>query len=151
MANLLLTARFSHSRHLLQPSQQPLPRLQNAARLMRQHLRGTNAKGAPHPHPPTPPLPPTNASRLLHTTRLLLWGGGSLTIGLGARSWWAGHRGGLVHCEGSRLAVRKEQEEEKAEEQHFDWQRLWAYLEPHLWELIGAVCVSASFRQGNPQ
>nr|XP_016923824.1 mitochondrial potassium channel ATP-binding subunit [Drosophila suzukii] len=129
-----------YSRHLLQPSQQPLPRLQNAARLMRQHLRGTSAKGAPHP--PTPPLPPTNASRLLHTTRLLLWGGGSLTIGLGARCWWAGHRGALVHCEGSRLAVRKEQEEEKAEEQHFDWQRLWAYLEPHLWELIGAVCAA---------
>ncbi|XP_017065191.1 mitochondrial potassium channel ATP-binding subunit [Drosophila eugracilis] len=127
------------SRHLLQPSQQPLPRLQNAARLMRQHLRGTNVKGAPQPPMPTPP--PTNASRLLHTTRLLLWGGGSLSIGLGARSWWAGHRGPIVHCEGSRLAIRKE-EEEPAESIPFDWQRLWAYLEPHIWELIGAVCAA---------
>lgn len=123
------------SRHLLQPTQQPLPRLQNAARLMRQHLRGTNA-----PQPPA--IPPTNASRLLQTTRLLVWGGGSLAIGLGARSWWAGHRGAIVHCEGSRLAIRKEEEEDTSSDQHFDWKRLWTYLEPHLWELIGAVCAA---------
>lgn len=127
---------LSRSRHLLQPTQQPLPRLQNAARLMRQHLRGTNAKTTP----PAIPISPTKASRLLHTTRLLLWGGGSLTLGLGVRSWWAG-RGAIAHCEGSRLAVRQEPEEE-LEDQKFDWLRLWSYLEPHLWELIGAVCVS---------
>ncbi|XP_017024317.1 mitochondrial potassium channel ATP-binding subunit [Drosophila kikkawai] len=125
------------SRHLLQPTQQPLPRLQNAARLMRQHLRGTNAKaGATSTTPAGIP-----ATRLLHTTRLLLWGGGSLTLGLGARSWWAG-RGHIVHCEGSRLAVRKEPLEEDQDKEKFDWLRLWSYLEPHLWELIGAVCAA---------
>lgn len=120
------------SRHLLQPTSQPLPRLQNAARLMRQHWRGT---------PPTP-TPPSNATRLLHTTRLLLWGGGSLALGMGARSWWAG-RGCVVHCDGTRLAQREVPEiDVDARAEKFDWRKLWSYLEPHLWELIGAVCAA---------
>ncbi|KAH8265120.1 hypothetical protein KR026_010560, partial [Drosophila bipectinata] len=123
------------SRHLLQPTSQPLPRLQNAARLIRQHWRGT------HCTPPTP-MPPSNATRLLHTTRLLLWGGGSLALGMGARSWWAG-RGCVVHCEGNRLALREVPEiDEDAKAEKFDWRKLWSYLEPHLWELIGAVCAA---------
>ncbi|XP_017086984.2 mitochondrial potassium channel ATP-binding subunit [Drosophila bipectinata] len=123
------------SRHLLQPTSQPLPRLQNAARLIRQHWRGT------HTTPPTP-MPPSNATRLLHTTRLLLWGGGSLALGMGARSWWAG-RGCVVHCEGNRLALREVPEiDEDAKAEKFDWRKLWSYLEPHLWELIGAVCAA---------
>ncbi|KAH8420469.1 hypothetical protein KR009_010681, partial [Drosophila setifemur] len=130
-----------YRRHLLQLPQ-PLPRLQNAARLMRQHLRGHATppkKATPLPQP----IPaPTNAARLLHTTRLLLWGGGSLAMGVGLRSWAAG-RAGLVHCEGSRLASLKKEEEPELETDHkFDWLRLWEYLEPHLWELIGAVCAA---------
>ncbi|XP_068154904.1 mitochondrial potassium channel ATP-binding subunit [Drosophila tropicalis] len=129
----------STSRHLLQqlplpriggPSQTGTGRLQNATRLIRQHMTTSRP-------PPPPACPaPANASRLLQTCKALLCVGGSLTMGMGLRNWTA-------HCEGNRLAGynqnKTEAANDTAEEQKFDWQRLWGYLEPHLWELIGAV------------
>ncbi|ALC49207.1 CG1824, partial [Drosophila busckii] len=111
------------SRNLLQ--QLPKVRLQNAQRLLRQ--QATQAR-------PQPPI----------TNRVALRCGG-LTLGLGMgmgvawRKWTA-------HCEGNRLAgvVQQtlEEVEAAAEQPQFDWRRLWAYLEPHLWELIGAICAA---------
>ncbi|XP_034663203.1 mitochondrial potassium channel ATP-binding subunit isoform X1 [Drosophila subobscura] len=126
--------------HLLPHLPLPLPlprrqlssRLQNATRLLRQHIK----KDVRLTPAPTPPPSTSNASRLIQTTRALLWGGGSLTLGLGARGWWAGR--GSVHCEGSRLMQHNLAANEE-EEHKFDWKRLWSYLEPHLWELIGAI------------
>ncbi|EDW26112.1 GL25340 [Drosophila persimilis] len=126
--------------HLLPHLPLPLPlsrrelstRLQNATRLLRQQIRKDVR--------PTPPPSTTNVSRLLQTTRALLFGGSSLALGLGARSWWGAGRLS-VHCEGSRLAgmMQHTLTSEEEEDHKFDWQRLWSYLEPHLWELIGAI------------
>lgn len=46
-----------------------------------------------------------------------------------------------VHCEGNRLAgVLQRTLQQK--DGKFDWKRFWAYLEPHLWEFLGAIAVS---------
>lgn len=76
----------------------------------------------------------------LQTSRALLWGGATLGVGVAMRSCWTS-RSLVAHCEGNRLAGVIQHTLEQ-EDQNFDWRRLWTYLEPHTWELIGAVLVS---------
>ncbi|KAH8400093.1 hypothetical protein KR215_007018, partial [Drosophila sulfurigaster] len=113
-------------------------RLQNANRLLRQHQHTLlRPKAAP-----STATPPSSAARALQTTRALLLGGATLAGGVAVRSWWA-----TAHCEaaagagGNRLAGVI-QHTLQQEEQHFDWRRFWSYLEPHTWELIGAICAA---------
>lgn len=86
-------------------------------------------------------VPSSNASRALQTTRVLLYGGATLAAGATLRSWWA-----VAHCEGNRLSgmLQQQLETELEKEQNFDWRRFWSYLEPHTWELIGAIFVSCN-------
>lgn len=117
------------------PQPQLGTRLQNASRLMRQHQQQL-----------TPRRPPasssSNASRALQTARALLYGGATLGVGATVRSWWA-----VAHCEGNRLSGMLHQQldtEQLEQDQNFDWRRFWSYLEPHTWELIGAIFVSSA-------
>lgn len=113
------------------PQPQLGTRLQNASRLMRQYQQQLT-------RPRT--VPSSNASRALQTTRVLLYGGATLAAGATLRSWWA-----VAHCEGNRLSgmLQQQLETELEKEQNFDWRRFWSYLEPHTWELIGAIFVSS--------
>lgn len=116
------------SRSLLQHlPQSPLgTRLQNATRLMRQHQwAGTRP-----------------AAAKVQTARALLWGGGCLGVGVAARSWWTSRA--LAHCEANRLAGVIQHTLQQDADKNFDWKRLWTYLEPHTWELIGAILVSTA-------
>ncbi|KAH8265180.1 hypothetical protein KR044_012956, partial [Drosophila immigrans] len=115
-------------------------RLQHASRLMRQHQ---HTLLRPKAAPSTAKSTSTAAGRALQTTRALLLGGGTLAGGVAVRSWWA-----TVHCEaaaatgGNRLAGVIQNTLQQQQEQHFDWRRFWTYLEPHTWELIGAICAA---------
>lgn len=51
------------------------------------------------------------------------------------------HSRGQVHCEGNRLAGVLQRTLQQ-EDGKFDWKRFWSYLEPHLWEFLGAIAVS---------
>ncbi|KAH8396319.1 hypothetical protein KR222_008114, partial [Zaprionus bogoriensis] len=108
--------------------QQLRPGLQNASRLLRQL-----------PQPAAAGRTSSAASRGLRTTRALLCGGATLALGAAARSCWT-----LAHCEGNRLAgvlqqTLQTEQEAAGLEQKFDWRRFWTYLEPHSWELLGAI------------
>ncbi|XP_064540650.1 mitochondrial potassium channel ATP-binding subunit [Drosophila montana] len=118
------------SRSLLQqlPQSQLGPRLQNASRLMRQHQHMWRPHGSPSSG---------SCRAKLQTCRALLWGGATLGVGVAMRGWWTS-RSLVAHCEGNRLAGVIQHTLEQ-EDQSFDWRRLWTYLEPHTWELIGAV------------
>lgn len=76
-----------------------------------------------------------NATKL----RALLFGSGGVSLGLVARSWIQGRY--KVQCEGNRLAgvLQKTLQQEDGK---FDWKRFWSYLEPHLWEFLGAIAVN---------
>lgn len=79
----------------------------------------------------------TGAKRILNT-RLILLSGCGITLGLGTRTYQAFAR--QAQCEGNRLAgvIQKTLQQE---DNKFDWRRFWSYLEPHLWELLGAIAV----------
>ncbi|EDV92287.1 mitochondrial potassium channel ATP-binding subunit [Drosophila grimshawi] len=118
------------SRSLLQSP----TRLQNASRLMRQHQH------IMRPRPTTGPPGNCSLRGAVQTTRALLLGGATLGVGVAVRGWWATR---LVHCEGNRLAgVVQHTLDQQEEDQQFDWRRLWTYLEPHTWELLGAICAA---------
>ncbi|XP_004520570.1 ATP-binding cassette sub-family B member 8, mitochondrial [Ceratitis capitata] len=72
-------------------------------------------------------------------TRLLLLGGCGVSLGLGARTYLAFTR--QVQCEGNRLAGVL-QKTLQQEDNKFDWRRFWTYLEPHVWELLGAIAAA---------
>ncbi|XP_061391239.1 mitochondrial potassium channel ATP-binding subunit [Musca vetustissima] len=69
----------------------------------------------------------------------LLFGSGGVSLGLVARSWLHGRY--KVQCEGNRLAgvLQKTLQQEDGK---FDWKRFWSYLEPHLWEFLGAIAAA---------
>lgn len=72
--------------------------------------------------------------------RAILLGGSGVTLCLVGRTiWQQGY--GRVQCEGNRLTgvIQKTLQQEDS---HFDWKRFWSYLQPHLWELLGAIAVS---------
>lgn len=71
--------------------------------------------------------------------RALLYGSGGVTLGLAARTLLQQGRN-KVQCEGNRLAgvIQKTLQQEDGK---FDWKRFWSYLQPHLWELLGAIAV----------
>lgn len=73
-------------------------------------------------------------------TRALLLGGGGVSIGLAARSLLQQTRH-EVQCEGNRLAgvIQKTLQQDDGK---FDWKRFWSYLEPHLWEFLGAIAAA---------
>ncbi|XP_073813685.1 mitochondrial potassium channel ATP-binding subunit [Musca autumnalis] len=77
----------------------------------------------------------TNVTKL----KALLIGGGGVSLGLAARMWQHGRY--KVQCEGNRLAgvLQKTLQQEDGK---FDWKRFWSYLEPHLWELLGAIAAA---------
>uniref|UniRef100_A0A0K8W4R2 Uncharacterized protein n=1 Tax=Bactrocera latifrons TaxID=174628 RepID=A0A0K8W4R2_BACLA len=79
----------------------------------------------------------TGGKRILNT-RLILLSGCGATLGLGLRTYLAFAR--QAQCESNRLAgvIQKTLQQE---DNKFDWRRFWAYLEPHLWELLGAIAV----------
>lgn len=71
--------------------------------------------------------------------RALLFGSGGVSLGLVARSLQ--QRCYKVQCEGNRLAgvIQRTLQQEDGK---FDWKRFWSYLQPHLWEFLGAIAVS---------
>ncbi|XP_017481699.1 PREDICTED: ATP-binding cassette sub-family B member 8, mitochondrial [Rhagoletis zephyria] len=79
-----------------------------------------------------------NGKRILNT-RLLVLGGCGVSLGLGTRTYLAFTK--QVHCEANRLTGVL-QKTLPSEDGKFDWKRLWSYLEPHLWELLGAIAAA---------
>ncbi|XP_013114356.2 mitochondrial potassium channel ATP-binding subunit [Stomoxys calcitrans] len=78
-----------------------------------------------------------NAAKL----KALLVGSGGVSLGWITRSLL--QRQQYVHCEGAgnRLAGVI-QRTLKQEDSKFDWKRFWSYLEPYLWEFLGAIAAA---------
>lgn len=127
------------SRHLTQqlPKFQQVPQTQlNGLRDFSAHLKNAN-KLLRVVEQQASRAAETGGKRILNT-RILLLSGCGVTLGLGTRTYLALAR--QAHCEGNRLAgvIQKTLQQE---DNKFDWRRFWSYLEPHLWELLGAIGV----------
>ncbi|XP_075165310.1 mitochondrial potassium channel ATP-binding subunit [Haematobia irritans] len=85
----------------------------------------------------TSPKTAKNAAKM----KILLIGGGGVSLGVLTRCLI--QRFQTVQCEaqGNRLAGVI-QRTLKQEDSKFDWKRFWSYLEPHLWEFLGAIAAA---------
>lgn len=83
--------------------------------------------------PKSTPYSSKNAAKI----KAILVGGGGVTLGLAARTFLQQSHN-KVKCDGNRLAgvIQKTLQQEDGK---FDWRRFWSYLEPHLWEFLGAI------------